>query len=328
MPPTLGQMTGEAQSAQAIAWPAFERLPELREIATAEIGKAVVGCHRAIELMLIAAVSGGHVLLEGPPGTAKTLLSAATARVLGVGFRRVQFTPDLTPTDVLGQMTTKQGEPTFERGAVFTNVLLADEINRTPPRTQAALLEAMQERRVTVGGRSYFLDLPFFVIATQNPFEQVGIYPLPESQLDRFLFKIDLDYPGEQDELRMLELPHQGLSPDVLGEVQPILGEKRFMRVQAQIDATGVPHDVAQHLLAIVRRTRELPGVVLGASPRAAIHLLSAAKASARLAGRDTVSVADVRSMVSHVLSHRLILEGTTPAAVLGEALDSVAVPA
>ena len=301
--------------------PELDRLPELRAAVQAEISKAVLGEDRAIELLLIAALCGGHVLLESGPGTAKTLLSTAMARVLGVHFKRVQFTPDTTPAEILGRMTKVQGEWTFERGAVFTNVLLADEINRTPPRTQASLLEAMQERRVTAGGRTYHLDVPFFVIATQNPYEHEGVYALPESQLDRFLFKIDLTYPDAERELEMLSIPHQGLAPDVVGEVQPLLGEMRFLRVQGLIDATEVPPEVGRYLVSVVRRTRELRGVIMGASPRASIHLQGAAKAVARLGGRSSVTVDDVRSVAPLVLEHRLLVEGITVDAVVADAL-------
>jgi MoxR-like ATPase len=301
----------------------LDSLEELRDRALSEISKAVVGCERPIELMLIAALCRGHVLIEGPPGTAKTLVSAAIGRILGVHFTRVQFTPDTTPTDILGRVTIRAGEQHFERGAVFTNVLLADEINRTPPRTQAALLEAMQERRVTLAGRAYWLDLPFFVVATQNPYEHEGVYPLPESQLDRFLFKVDLDYPTESQEIAMLELPHQGVSPDLIGEIQPLLGEKRFLYVQQLIDSTVIPPDVASYLARIVRNTRTLPGVELGASPRATIHLLAASKAAARLAGRDTVTREDVRSMVPYVLSHRLLLDEMPVAEALASAVQA-----
>lgn len=298
-----------------------ESFAALREIVLSEVSKAVVGCERVIELMLIAAVCRGHVLLEGSPGTAKTLLSAAMGRILGVHFNRVQFTPDTTPGDILGYMTTRHGEPHFERGAVFTNVLLADEINRTPPRTQAALLEAMQERRVTMAGRSYWLEMPFFVVATQNPYEHEGVYRLPESQLDRFLFKVDLEYPTEAQEMAMLELPHQGVSPDLVCEIQPLLGESRLLRVQELIDRTSVPSEVALYLTRLIRATRRLAGVELGASPRAAIHLLGAAKAAARLAGRDTVTRDDVVGMVPFVLSHRLLLDGMQIDAALKAAI-------
>ena len=298
----------------------LDSLEELRDRALSEISKAVVGCERPIELLLIAALCRGHVLLEGPPGTAKTLVSAAIGRILGV-----QFTPDTTPTDILGRVTTRHGEAYFERGAVFTNVLLADEINRTPPRTQAALLEAMQERRVTLAGRAYWLDMPFFVVATQNPYEHEGVYPLPESQLDRFLFKVDLDYPTEAQEIAMLDLPHQGVSPDLIGEIQPLLDERLFLSVQERIDQTVIPPDVAGYLARIVRNTRELPGVELGASPRATIHLLAASKAAARLAGRDSVTREDVRSMVPHVLSHRLLLDAMSVPDALAAATQAAA---
>jgi MoxR-like ATPase len=181
----------------------------------------------------------------------------------------------------------------------------------------------MQERRVTLAGRAYWLDMPFFVVATQNPYEQEGVYTLPESQLDRFLFKVDLDYPTEAQEIAMLELPHQGVSPDLIGEIQPLLGEKRFLAVQERIDQTLIPPDVASYLARIVRNTRRLPGVELGASPRASIHLLAASKAAARLAGRDHVTREDVRSMVPSVLSHRLLLDGMSVADALDAAMQA-----
>jgi MoxR-like ATPase len=310
--------------ASAVGAPsAIDHISEVLEAVQAELSKVVLGQEPAVELLLISALCGGHVLLEAGPGTAKTLLSTAMARVLGVHFKRVQFTPDTTPSEILGRMTKVHGEVVFEKGAVFTNVLLADEINRTPPRTQASLLEAMQERRVTAGGRTHHLDLPFFVIATQNPLEHEGVYELPESQLDRFLFKVPMAYPDAERELAMLSIPHLGLSPDVVGEVQPLLGAMRFVRMQALIGETLVPDDVARYLVTGVRRTRELPGVVLGASPRSAIHLQAASKASARLDGRDTVSKDDVRAMAPLVLSHRLVLDGTAPERVVAEAFSA-----
>ncbi len=207
-------------------------LVDLRDQARRELEGVIVGYDEPLDLLLIAAVSGGHVLIEGPPGVAKTLMAGAVARLLGVSFKRVQFTPDTTPGEIIGMNVTRMGETTFQPGAAFTNVLLADEINRTPPRTQAALLEAMQDRNVTVGGRSHWLPSPFMVIATQNPFEQAGIFPLPESQLDRFLFKIDLDYTTAGYERAILRLPHRGLAPDVLGEIQPILDITRLQTAQ------------------------------------------------------------------------------------------------
>ena len=208
------------------------------------------------------------------------------AHVLGAKFKRIQFTPDTTPDEITGANTTKAGEQVFMPGVVFTNVLLADEINRTPPRTQAALLEAMQERTVTVDGKTHQLPDPFLVIATQNPYEHEGIFPLPESQLDRFLFKIILDYADAESEIDMLRLPHTGVTPDMLGEIQSLLGvvgldqRARRPRRDARCRRTS-----RSYIVAIVRHTRQNPGVELGASSRAAIHLLSAAKAQARLDG-------------------------------------------
>lgn len=298
-------------------------LAELRDLAHGEVAKAVVGHERAVELMLVAVLAGGHVLVEGPPGTAKTLLGWSMARVLGVPFRRVQFTPDTTPSELIGRVVARGGQAVFEPGAIFTNVLLADEVNRTPPRTQAALLEAMQEGRVSVAGETHWLSKPFIVIATQNPFEFEGIYPLPESQLDRFLFRVTLVYGSPDEELQVLALPHRGVSPDMIGDVSPLLGDKRFMLAQEVVDATAVPDEVGRFLVRAIRATREMDGVVLGASPRAAIHLLSAAKANARLSAREAVTREDVVEMAPYVLRHRLILEGVSADDVVAAALEA-----
>jgi MoxR-like ATPase len=260
--------------------------------------------------------------MEGPPGVAKTLLAGALARSLGISFNRIQFTPDTSPSEVLGETIVRGGEKRFLPGAIFTNMLLADEINRTPPKMQAALLEAMQERHVTVDGQTRWLPKPFIVIATQNPYEQEGVFDLPESQLDRFLFKVELGYGDEEDELRMLAIPHRGLMSDMLEDVAPTLDPFRLDRMQGEFERTEVPEEVARAVIAVVRTTRERPGVVLGASPRAAIHLLTAAKANARLAGRETVVIEDVARMARPVLSHRMIVETGTGADVVRSAVD------
>jgi len=300
----------------------YENLVDLRDRAREEVGKVVVGQDNAVDLLLVAALAQGHVLIEGPPGSAKTLLGRAMAHVLGAKFKRIQFTPDTSPDEITGVNTTKMGEQVFLPGVVFTNVLLADEINRTPPRNQAALLEAMQERTVTIDGQAHQLPDPFLVIATQNPYEHEGIFPLPESQLDRFMFKINLDYADSASEIEMLRLPHTGVTPDMLGEIQSLLGVVGLDRARADLDLTVVPTEVAAYVVAVVRHTRENPGLELGASSRSAIHMLSAAKAQARLAGRDHVVIEDVRDVAPYVLSHRLICrEGTTPEDALRAAL-------
>jgi MoxR-like ATPase len=298
------------------------RLRELLIRARDEVSKAVVGHDEAVELMLIAALARGHVLLEGPPGTAKTLLAQAMARVLGADFQRVQFTPDTVPAELIGEMVTRGGELVLERGAIFTNVLLADEINRTPPRVQAGLLEAMQERHVTMRGRTYFIDPPFFVMATQNPYEHEGVYPITESQLDRFLIKVDLEYGDEAAEFRTLDLPHRGVIPDMLGEISPLLGQRSFLVAQEAVDEVHVPEDVALAVVRVVRQTRTTEGIELGASPRASRHLLTAAKARAAADGRRSADLEDVVWLAPHVLRHRVSAADRSSDQIVREAVE------
>jgi MoxR-like ATPase len=314
-------------------------LAELRERVTDQVARVVVGQEEAVEHLLAASAVGGHVLLEGVPGVAKTLLARAFARTLGLTFRRVQFTPDMLPSDLTGTVTLRPAEGTagqelaFRPGPVFTNVLLADEINRTPPKTQAALLEAMQEAQVSVDGVSHLLPSPFLVVATQNPIEYEGTYPLPEAQLDRFLLKVDVGYPTPDDELAVVRLEHRGVAPATLEDVEVAAGAKELGAAQAEVDATTVTDEVAGYVVAVVRRTRELPSVALGASPRAAVHLLAAARASARMRNRGFVTPDDVAAMAPPVLRHRLVLrpeaelERYRPDDAVAAALASVPVP-
>jgi MoxR-like ATPase len=306
---------------------------ELRERFVAEVAKVVVGQEEAVEQILVAAVVGGHVLLEGVPGVAKTLMASAAARALDIDFRRAQFTPDMLPSDLTGTVALRGGELAFRPGPVFTGLLLADEINRTPPKTQAALLEAMQEGSVTVDGVTHPLPSPFLVVATQNPIEYEGTYPLPEAQLDRFLLKVNVGYPSPDDELAMLARPRHGVAPVGMDDIRPIVAAAEIMDARRQVDATAVSADVAGYAAAIVRRTREAPGVALGASPRAGVHLLAAARAMARLSGRDFVTPDDVADMALPVLRHRLLLrveaeiERYGPDDVVAAVLREVPVP-
>jgi MoxR-like ATPase len=283
-------------------------LGDLRARVTGEVAKVAVGQDDGVEALLVAALVGGHVLLEGVPGVAKTLLANATARALGVAFRRVQFTPDMLPSDLTGTVTLRGGDLVFRPGPIFASVLLADEINRTPPKTQAALLEAMGERQVTVDGVSHPLPEPFLVIGTQNPIEYEGTYPLPEAQLDRFLLKLDVGYPDEADELALVLLPRRGVAPATLEDVQPVTSASELVEARADVDATTVSDEIAAYVVALVRATRGLPSVALGASPRAAVHLLAAARAAARLDGRSFVTPDDVALLARPVLRHRLLL--------------------
>jgi MoxR-like ATPase len=313
---------------------------ELRDRVSGEVNKVIVGQADVVDLLLAAIAVNGHVLLEGVPGVAKTLMANVTARALGVSFRRVQFTPDMLPSDLTGTMTLRPStsagdtqELAFRAGPVFTHVLLADEINRTPPKTQAALLEAMQERQVSVDGEARPLPDPFLVIATQNPIEYEGTYPLPEAQLDRFLVKIDVGYPDERDEVGMLRLAHRGVMPATIDDVRPVTTAENLRAVRAEVDATTVTDEIMAYVAALVRRTRELPSVALGASPRAAVHLLAASKASARISGRDFVTPDDVAWMARPVLRHRLLLrpeaelERYRPDDAVQAALAAVPVP-
>jgi MoxR-like ATPase len=306
---------------------------ELRDRLVAEVQKVVVGQDHVVEALLAATTVGGHVLLEGVPGVAKTLLAQAFARASGLDFRRVQFTPDMLPSDLTGTMALRGTELVFRPGPVFTSLLLADEINRTPPKTQAALLEAMQERQVSVDGATHPLPDPFLVAATQNPIEYEGTYPLPEAQLDRFLVKLDVAYPSGADEIAMLRLAHRGVAPATLDDVRAVTSAGELVAARTMVDATNVTDAVAEYVVALVRRTRELPSIALGASPRAAVHLLATARAFARLAGRDFVIPDDVVAVAPPVLRHRLLLrpeaelERYSPDDAIRAAIGAVPIP-
>ncbi len=312
---------------------ARERLGAVRT----EVAKAVVGQEAAVSGLLVALLCGGHVLMEGVPGVAKTLLVRSLASALSVQTRRVQFTPDLMPGDITGSMVidSSHGELTFREGPVFTNLLLADEINRTPPKTQSALLEAMEEGQVSVDGVSHALPRPFLVAATQNPVEYEGTYPLPEAQLDRFLLKVVLPVPERSQELEIVSRHAAGFDPQDVSSsgVTAVAGAEDIEAGRRAVQGVQVSPEVAGYVVDVARATRNAPSLGLGASPRGAVALMRTARAWAWLSGRDFVTPDDVKALAQATLAHRLSLrpeaelEGVDVSAVLGSALGSVAVP-
>jgi MoxR-like ATPase len=302
-----------------------------------EIGRTVLGQEEVVDLMLVALFARGHVLLEGPPGTAKTLLARSFAAALALDFGRIQFTPDLMPGDVLGTSIFDFRTNAFvlTKGPVFSQVLLADEINRAPPKTQAALLQAMSERKVSIDGSDHSLGSEFIVIATQNPIEQQGTYPLPEAQLDRFLFKIVIDFPPEETEMEILRQHaaaplEAGLETDTLVKV---LDAAALAETRAVVDGIILKDDILAYILRLIRATRESPEIAFGASTRAADALAAAARATAALGGRDYAIPDDVKRLFVPALRHRIVLgptaeiEGRSPDQVLENILNQIEAP-
>ncbi|GIJ32987.1 AAA family ATPase [Verrucosispora sp. WMMD703] len=298
------------------------------------VGQVVVGKRDALELVLAGILAGGHVLLEDLPGLGKTLTARSFAQALGLDFRRLQFTPDLLPADVTGSFLYDQrsGDFTFRAGPVFTNLLLADEINRTPPKTQSALLEAMQEKQVSVEGVTYRLDEPFHVLATANPIEYEGTYPLPEAQLDRFLLRVSFGYPAQDEEWEVLRRRMARRREEA--EIKPVVDAGTLRAMQAALEDVVVEDSVGRYIVALTAATREHPSVLVGASPRGSLALMLLSRVRAVLSGRDYVVPEDVKDVAAPALAHRITLRPemwlrrVDPSFVVGEVLDGTPAPA
>ncbi len=319
----------------------FEQRTDLTELSEAvvsvrqQIQKVIVGQDEMVRLIIAALLADGHVLIEGVPGVAKTLTAKLVARCMNVQFSRIQFTPDMMPSDVLGTPVFNPREGTFEfkRGPIFSNVVLIDEINRAPAKTQAALFEIMEERQVTVDGRTYAMQPPFMVLATQNPIEQEGTYRLPEAQLDRFLFKIVVPYPSESEEYAILSQFHKMGNADVIASIQPVLNAQQITSIRQVVRTLFIDDRLLQFIARLIHQTRNHKSIYLGASPRASLAIMNASKAMAAINGRDFVTPDDIIEVIPPVLRHRIILapdkemEGVTEDAVLKQIIQSMDIP-
>ena len=301
----------------------------------AEIAKVIVGQNKMIDQLLVAVLSNGHVLLEGVPGVAKTISAKLLAKTLSLDFSRIQFTPDLMPSDIIGTSVFDLSKSTFEfkKGPIFSNFVLIDEINRAPAKTQAALFEVMEERQITADGTTYVLDRPFLVIATQNPIEQEGTYRLPEAQLDRFLFKINIDYPNLAEEIHILQKENDLQSRDKMSAIATIISQSHIIEFQELVKQILIEQNLIEYIAKIVLNKRENAFLYLGASPRASIAILNAAKGFAALRGRDFVTPDDIKDAAIPVLQHRVVvtpereMEGITSTEIIKQIVDSVEIP-
>jgi MoxR-like ATPase len=319
----------------------FEPRTDLTELKNSienvkvEIGKIIVGQGHIIDMLIAAVLADGHVLIEGVPGIAKTLLAKLIARTISADFSRIQFTPDLMPSDIIGTsvFNMKNSEFEFNRGPVFSNIILIDEINRAPAKTQAALFEAMEEKQVTVDGTTYKLDSPFTVFATQNPIEHEGTYKLPEAQLDRFLFKVEMEYPTENEELKILLDLHNRKNVNDLSLVNPIFTRESLRSLRDKVSSVHIDEKVAGYITKLVNITRNNSDLYLGGSPRASISIMIGAKAIAAMSGRDFVTPDDVKHVIYSALRHRILLtpekemEGRIPDDIIKTILERVEVP-
>jgi MoxR-like ATPase len=301
----------------------------------AEIGKVIVGQSKMIDQLLVAVLSNGHVLLEGVPGVAKTISAKLLAKTLSLDFSRIQFTPDLMPSDIIGTSVFDLSKSTFDfkKGPIFSNFVLIDEINRAPAKTQAALFEVMEERQITADGTTYILDRPFLVIATQNPIEQEGTYRLPEAQLDRFLFKINIGYPNLSEEIHIIQKENELQSRDKMSDIATIISQSNIIAFQELIKEILIEQNLIEYIAKIVLNTRENAFLYLGASPRASIAILNASKGFAALRGRDFVTPDDIKDAAIPVLQHRVVvtpereMEGITSTEIIKQIVDSLEIP-
>tara|TARA_R110002051_G_scaffold5108_3_gene27361 strand:+ start:3786 stop:4784 length:999 start_codon:yes stop_codon:yes gene_type:complete len=300
-----------------------------------ELGKVIIGQQELIELLIVSILANGHSLIEGVPGVAKTVTAKLLAKTMNVDFSRIQFTPDLMPSDILGTsiFNVKTSEFEFKKGPIFSNIILIDEINRAPAKTQAALFEAMAERQITIDGNEFDMQPPFLVFATQNPVEQEGTYRLPEAQLDRFLFKIKVHYPSLEEEIQILENKHQQKNDNVETLIDSVLSAEQIAAYQSIIKDIIVEDNLLKYIAAIVNNTRTNANLYLGASPRASIAILDASKAVAAINGRDFITPDDIKKVVSPILCHRIILtperemEGYTAEKMVSDLIQTIEIP-
>ena len=300
-----------------------------------EIGRYIIGQQQNIDLLLMALLADGHVLLEGVPGVAKTLMAKLLAKTIDAQFKRIQFTPDLMPSDVIGTMiyNAKTNDFEFKRGPLFANMVLSDEINRAPAKTQAALFEAMEERQITVDGTTHILDTPFMVLATQNPIEQEGTYRLPEAQLDRFLFKIEVSYPSLEEEKEILKTFHINKNIIDFTKVKSFLNAATITSLRQTVQQVHVEENLMSYIAQIIHETRHHAAILLGASPRASLAVMNASKACAVLRGRDFISPDDIKFVTPHILKHRITLtpekemEGVLITEVINQVLEKIEIP-
>ncbi|CAG2533865.1 MoxR-like ATPase [Maribacter dokdonensis] len=331
-------MEDNTQDEQQVEFNSRIDLTKLQDSVTkvkAELGKVIIGQQEMIELLIVSILANGHSLIEGVPGVAKTVTAKLLAKTMNVDFSRIQFTPDLMPSDILGTsiFNVKTSEFEFKKGPIFSNIILIDEINRAPAKTQAALFEAMAERQITIDGNEFDMQPPFLVFATQNPVEQEGTYRLPEAQLDRFLFKINVHYPTLEEEVQILENKHHQKNNNVASLIDAILSAEQIAAYQKVIKDIVVEDNLLKYIAAIVNNTRTNANLYLGASPRASIAILDASKAVAAINGRDFITPDDIKKVVSPILCHRIILtperemEGYTAEKMIKDLIQTIEIP-